>query len=119
MDDLLEKIKKTEEEANNIIQAAIDKTVANTGRGIFTSAMTTSVAFFTLMLNDFKGFSQFGFICGFGIISANLIFETFSFSLFLLTSSDIKALNPFPNLLLIIFLQTFYNFFIKYVLGSM
>ncbi len=52
------------------IQDAINKTVAKTGRGIFTSAMTTSVAFFTLMFNDFKGFSQFGFICGFGIVSA-------------------------------------------------
>jgi len=54
------------------IANAIDKTVLKTGRGIFTSALTTSVAFSTLLLNDFKGFSQFGFICGFGVVNAYL-----------------------------------------------
>jgi len=62
---------ESRKEGDNI-QDAIHKTVARTGRGIFTSAMTTSVAFFTLMFNHFKGFSQFGFICGIGIISAYL-----------------------------------------------
>lgn len=70
------------------IQDAIHKTVAKTGRGIFTSAMTTSVAFFTLMFNDFRGFSQFGFICGFGIASA-YIAMTIVFPAFLIVFDKI------------------------------
>lgn len=56
--------------AGDGIRDAVEKTVTKTGRSIFTSAITTSVAFFTLMINDFQGFSQFGFISGFGILSA-------------------------------------------------
>ncbi len=40
----------------------------NTGRAIFTGAMTTSAAFFSLTLADFRGFSQFGFIAGMGLV---------------------------------------------------
>ncbi len=78
------------------IQDAIHKTVAKTGRGIFTSAITTSVAFFTLMFNDFKGFSQFGFICGFGIISA-YVAMTIVFPAFLIVFDKIGWIRSAPK----------------------
>lgn len=52
--------------------AAIEKMVSRTGTAIGTTAVTTSAAFFTLMLMDFKGFSHLGFIAGVGILFAFL-----------------------------------------------
>ena len=46
--------------------AAVQAT-ARLGRAMFSAALTTSVTFLSLSLLDFKGFSQFGIIAGFGI----------------------------------------------------
>ena len=43
-----------------------------TGRSCFTACTTTAVAFAVLMINDFKGFSEFGNIAGIGIMVAFL-----------------------------------------------
>ena len=47
---------------------ALVETVVHTGSALTTTAVTTSVAFFSLLFSDFKGFSEFGFIVGTGIL---------------------------------------------------
>ncbi|MFQ5652284.1 MAG: RND family transporter [bacterium] len=51
-------------------EAAIDKMVNQTGKALTTTAVTTSAAFFSLTLMEFKGFSDLGFISGTGILFA-------------------------------------------------
>ena len=53
----------------SIIDAA-ERTFASTGQAITIGAMTTALALFVLVLADFRGFSQFGFIAGAGILFA-------------------------------------------------
>ena len=50
------------------IEQALTVTVRHTGKALTTTALTTSVAFYSLLLTDFKGFSEFGFIVGTGIL---------------------------------------------------
>ncbi len=50
------------------IEQALTVTVRHTGKALTTTAFTTSVAFYSLLLTDFKGFSEFGFIVGTGIL---------------------------------------------------
>ncbi len=52
-----------------VIDAA-EETFASTGQAITIGALTTSLALFVLVVADFRGFSQFGFIAGSGIIFA-------------------------------------------------
>ncbi len=47
---------------------ALSETVVHTGSALTTTAITTAIAFYSLMLTDFKGFSEFGFIVGTGIL---------------------------------------------------
>ena len=49
-------------------EAALVETVCQTGSALTTTAVTTAVAFFSLLFSDFKGFSEFGFIVGVGIL---------------------------------------------------
>ncbi len=49
-------------------EAALVETVCHTGSALSTTAVTTAVAFFSLLFSDFKGFSEFGFIVGAGIM---------------------------------------------------
>jgi predicted RND superfamily exporter protein len=49
-------------------EPALIETVCNTGSALTTTAVTTAVAFFSLLFSDFKGFSEFGFIVGMGIL---------------------------------------------------
>ncbi|MEE3257657.1 MAG: MMPL family transporter [Candidatus Latescibacterota bacterium] len=50
------------------IEQALTETVVHTGSALTTTAITTAVAFYSLLLTDFKGFSEFGFIIGTGIL---------------------------------------------------
>ena len=50
------------------LEEALTETVVHTGSALTTTAVTTSVAFYSLLLTDFKGFSEFGFIVGTGIL---------------------------------------------------
>ncbi|PKD45080.1 efflux RND transporter permease subunit [Rhodohalobacter barkolensis] len=50
----------------NSVLLAYDKT----GAAIIVSALTTAAALFVLMFADFRGFSEFGFIAGMGILFA-------------------------------------------------
>lgn len=47
--------------------AAVE-TFATTGEAIVTTGLTTAAAFFLFMLADFKGFSEFGFVAGIGLV---------------------------------------------------
>lgn len=53
---------------------AITRTLANSGRSCITSAFTTAAAFYLLIINTFKGFSEFGFIAGTGLVLSVLSF---------------------------------------------
>ena len=51
-------------------EGAMHRMVCNTGAALLTTAVTTSAAFFSLMLLDFRGFSELGLITGFGMLFA-------------------------------------------------
>ncbi|NNF58744.1 MAG: MMPL family transporter [Rhodothermaceae bacterium] len=50
------------------VQEAAETTFVSTGQAIAVSAMTTAAALFVLTLADFRGFSEFGWIGGTGIV---------------------------------------------------
>ncbi len=52
------------------VEKSILQAYQKTGTAIFVSAVTTASALFVLMIADFRGFSEFGFIAGTGIILA-------------------------------------------------
>ncbi|HCI70972.1 MAG TPA: hypothetical protein DHV30_10390 [Balneola sp.] len=75
------------------VEEAILTTNNKTGEAIFVSAFTTASALYVLMFADFRGFSEFGFISGTGIMlalfamlyvlpSLLVIFERFNWVLF-------------------------------------
>lgn len=75
------------------VEEAILTTNEKTGEAIFVSAFTTASALYVLMFADFRGFSEFGFISGTGIMlalfamlyvlpSLLVIFEKFNWVLF-------------------------------------
>ena len=58
----------SEEREGRTVEEAILITFMTTGQAIAVVGITTAAAFFILMLADFKGFSEFGFIAGTGLI---------------------------------------------------
>ncbi len=58
--------------AGENVKNALLSTYDSTGAAIMTSATTTAVALFVLIIADFRGFSEFGFISGTGIVLAYL-----------------------------------------------
>lgn len=64
-------------------EAVID-TIANTWEPIVLSGLTTGLVFFSLLLAEFKGFSQFGFIAGIGVFLNMFVFFTLFPALILL-----------------------------------
>ncbi|MCH8568575.1 MAG: MMPL family transporter [Balneolales bacterium] len=54
------------------VEKSLLKTYYSSGRAIMTSAITTGLALFVLIYADFRGFSEFGFISGMGIVLAYL-----------------------------------------------
>ncbi len=54
--------------AGRSVADALHYTLNETGKGIITGALTTAAAFYTLMLADTKGISEFGFCSGTGVI---------------------------------------------------
>ncbi|MDJ0761347.1 MAG: MMPL family transporter [Myxococcota bacterium] len=53
---------------------ALTTAVQHTGRASLTAALTTASAFFVLTLVEFRGFSEFGFIAGMGLIMSAAAF---------------------------------------------
>lgn len=61
----------TEERGQGLTVAhAAEETFVSTGMAVAVSAVTTAVALFALTIADFRGFSEFGFIGGMGILFA-------------------------------------------------
>lgn len=58
--------------AGKSVEASMNDTYFSSGRAIMTSAITTALALFVLIYADFRGFSEFGFIAGIGIVLAYL-----------------------------------------------
>lgn len=56
--------------AGQSVADAVERTFMTTGQAITAVGLTTAAAFFVLVLADFKGFSEFGFIAGLGLIFA-------------------------------------------------
>ena len=50
------------------METSLDLMVCETGSALATTAFTTSAAFYSLMLMDFRGFSEMGFIAGTGLL---------------------------------------------------
>lgn len=63
-----------ERAAGKDLLGALGTMLLYTGRSSFTAAFTTAAAFLVLMINDFKGFTEFGFIAGVGVL---VIFAAF------------------------------------------
>lgn len=61
---------------NMDVRLSIETMLSQTGQAILTAALTTSIAFFSLTWTDFKGFSEFGFIVGTGIIMSFITMTT-------------------------------------------
>jgi len=59
-----------ERAAGKPIHEAAELTFKTTGKAVVVAASTTAAALFVLMIADFRGFSEFGFIAGIGIIFA-------------------------------------------------
>lgn len=55
------------------IEEATTLAICKTGKGIFTGCITCAVAFYVLMVSDFRGFSETGFILGSGMLCYLLI----------------------------------------------
>lgn len=62
--------------AHEDVKTALDSMLIKTGQAVLTAALTTSMAFFSLTLTDFKGFSEFGFIVGSGILMSLVAMTT-------------------------------------------
>ena len=52
------------------VEDAIVETFTSTGQAITVGALTTALALYVLVIADFKGFSEFGFMAGTGILFA-------------------------------------------------
>lgn len=71
---------------------AAEVTFTSTGQAIAVGALTTAAALFVLMVADFRGFSEFGFIAGTGIIFA-LISMTIVLPALLVLMERFRLLN--------------------------
>ena len=61
----------TEERGQGLsVEDAAETTFVSTGQAVAVSAATTAIALFALTIADFRGFSEFGFIGGTGIVFA-------------------------------------------------
>lgn len=59
-----------ERAAGRSVEGAAETTFVSTGQAIAVGALTTAAALYVLLLADFRGFSEFGFIAGTGILLA-------------------------------------------------
>ena len=110
------------------VEEALFESNEKTGEAILVSAFTTAAALYVLMFADFRGFSEFGFISGTGILlslfamlyimpAILVIFEKWNWLIFNKPEPNKSALNavryPFARLIvvvgLIISAVIFYN----------
>lgn len=81
-----------ERRAGKDMEEALFNTLYHTGGSALTSAATVAATFWILVINDFKGFSEFGFIAGSGLIINYLSFM-FVFPSLLVTGEKIRILS--------------------------
>lgn len=67
-------------------KAAVEKALLDLFPSLTTAALTTAGAFFVLLVSDFKGFEELGFIAGVGIIVSFLVNYSFLPALLLIIS---------------------------------
>lgn len=88
----------TEERLRGLAPAdAVSSTLRNTCEPIFLSGLTTGLVFFSLMIAEFKGFSQFGLIAGLGVFLNMLVFFTL-FPALILLFERIKPAKISPSM---------------------
>ena len=78
------------------IEQALTVTVRYTGKALATTAVTTSIAFYSLLLTDFKGFSEFGFIVGTGILFS-LVAMVAICPAFIVLAERLRLVIPIPK----------------------
>ena len=78
------------------IEQALTVTVRYTGKALTTTAVTTSIAFYSLLLTDFKGFSEFGFIVGTGILFS-LVAMVAICPAFIVLAERLRLVIPIPK----------------------
>jgi predicted RND superfamily exporter protein len=74
------------------MEEALFSVLYHTGGSALTSAATVSATFLILVVNDFKGFSEFGFIAGTGLI-INFLCYIFVFPSLLVAAEKIRLLS--------------------------
>jgi predicted RND superfamily exporter protein len=91
-----------ERRGGNDQTSSLTVVLSKTGRASLTAALTTMAAFYSLTVTDFKGFSEFGFIAGTGILFSLISFFTI-FPALLVFSERIGILRSFgkPNFITI------------------
>ena len=67
---------RKERGAGKCVEEALSLTLRYTGRASLVAALTTAAAFFVLMFAEFRGFSEFGFIAGTGLVFSSAAFLT-------------------------------------------
>lgn len=80
------------------VQVALERSMVETGRGILIGAFTTAIAFYTMMLTDFKGVAEFGFMCGSGILCCLLSMFTLLPALLAWRERHRKKVFPYPEM---------------------
>lgn len=78
---------------NMDVRLSIETMLSQTGQAILTAAFTTSIAFFSLTLTDFKGFSEFGFIVGTGIMMSLITMTTVLPAVLVLADRKLKLIR--------------------------
>ena len=81
--------------ATRSVDKAIMNTLSTTGTSIGTGAVTTAAAFYTILLVDFKGLQELGFIAGTGVLICFLCMVTFLPALVLLVDSRSRRQGHF------------------------
>ena len=81
-----------ERRAGRSAAQAVETTFLSTGQAITVGALSTAAALYSLLLADFRGFSEFGFIAGTGVLFA-VISMTLVLPAFLLLFERYRLLN--------------------------
>ncbi|MCP4986603.1 MAG: MMPL family transporter, partial [Colwellia sp.] len=78
----------------------LQTTLINTGRSVITSGITTSFAFFSIVVTSFRGLHELGIVTGIGIISCmvSTIFVLTSMIVWISLKRKSSILNTTANL---------------------
>ena len=86
----------TERRNGHDVETAIEISYRTTGAAITTAALTTSAGFFALLVCGFKGFSEFGFISGAGVLMCLTAMSTIMPALMKLLEDYKEQIPPAP-----------------------